>query len=428
MELPWVVGGEFNVVLHEDEKTGGRPVHPPEYDDFAFCVNSYGLFDLAYKGSPFTWWNGRPNEKCIFKRLNRIFVNLPFQNLFPNIEVEHLIRTGSDHAPLLMSCGQEAMQFVKYFKFLNFWTKHDSFKQVVKQNWWADFTGDPFLMFKQKLKRVKAALALWSKATFGDIFKQLAIREDIVRVKEILFEEEPTIQNRIVLQQAHAELKRYLSIEEQYWKQKAGMSWFAEGDRNTRFFHNHVNGKRQKFNLKRIQDTDSNWLETHELVANTAVDFFSNQFTQIGDTTDYEILNNVPAIVTLEQNLELCKYPIIGEVKDAVFALSGDSASGPDGFTGLFYQTCWDIVGEDIYMLLQEFYGGAALPKSITHTNLVLLPTKPQVQTFSDLRPISLRNFVNKVISRVLHDRLEKIFPSLIYPNQSALVKRRSIF
>ncbi|XP_075098971.1 uncharacterized protein LOC107793393 [Nicotiana tabacum] len=398
IDMPWIVGGDFNVVLHEDEKIGGLPVYPPEYEDFALCVNSCGLFDIGYNGSPFTWWNGRPNDQCIFKRLDRIFVNLSYQNLFPNIEVQYLIRTCSDHAPLLMSCGHEAMQFVKHFKFLNFWATHDTFTEVVRQKWVTNFIGDPFLMFKQKLKRLKSTLSQWSKLTFGDIFKQLAIREDIVRVKEILFEEEPTIQNRIVLQQAHAELKKYLSIEEQYWKQKAGLNWFAEGDRNTRCFHNHVN------------------------------EFFKNQFTQESDTTFFELLNNVPSMVTTYQNSELCRYPTLEEVKKAIFALSGDSTSGPDGFTGLFYQKCWNIVGADIFMMVQDIYGGASLPKSITHTNLVLLPKKPQVQTFSDLRPISLSNFINKVISRVLHDRMEKVLPSLISPNQSGFVKGRSIF
>ncbi|XP_070057367.1 uncharacterized protein [Nicotiana tomentosiformis] len=296
--------------------------------------------------SPFTWWNGRPNEECIFKRLNRILVNLPFQNLFPDIEVEHLIRTGLDHAPLLMNYGEEAMKFVKPFMFLNFWTKHETFMEVVRQNWMADFIKNLLLMFKQKLKRVKIAISKWSKLTYGDIFKQFAIREDVVRIKEMLFEEEPIVENTIVLQQAQAELKKYLSIEEKYWKQK---------------------------------------------------------------------------------NLELCKFPAIDEVKSAVFALSGDSASGPGGFTGLFYQHCWDIVGEDIFRLPIELYGGAFLPKPVTHTNLVLLPKKPKVQTFSDLRPISLSNFINKVISSVLHDRLEKILPSLISANQPGFVKGRNI-
>ncbi|XP_070031030.1 uncharacterized protein [Nicotiana tomentosiformis] len=174
-------------------------------------------------------------------------------NMLPTIEVEHLIRTGSDHAPLLMTCGEQTTNFVKPFRFLNFWTKHATFMDVVRQNFEADFIWDPFLMFKLNIKRVKAPVSKWSRETFGDIFKQLAILEDIVRVKEMLFEEEPTIENKIVLQKAQSELKKYFSIEEQYWKQKAGMIWFVEGDRNTSFFHNHVNGKRKKLQLKRIK-------------------------------------------------------------------------------------------------------------------------------------------------------------------------------
>lgn len=78
--------------------------------------------------------------------------------------------------------------------------------------------------------------------------------------------------------------------------------------------------------------------------------------------------------------------------------------------------------------MVLHFYGGAAFPKSITHANLVLLPMKPRVQTFLDLRPIGLSNFIKKVLYRVLHDRLEKFMHSLISPNQSGFVKGRRIF
>ncbi|XP_075103594.1 uncharacterized protein LOC142178164 [Nicotiana tabacum] len=261
------------------------------------------------------------------------------QNMLPTIEVEHLIRTRSDHAQLLMTCGVQTTNFVKPFRFLNFWTKHATFMDVVRQNWEADFIGDPFLMFKQNIKRVKAALSKWSRETFGDIFKQLAILEDIVRVKEMLFEEEPTTENRIVLQKAQSELKKYLSIEEQYWKQKAGMTWFAEGDRNTSFFHNHVNGKRKKLQL-RIKSGSGVWIEDQEQLATTAVDFYQKQFTNEGDASEFSLLNNVPSMVTMDQNLVLSRLPTIEEVRAAIFELSGESASGPDGFTGLFYQTC----------------------------------------------------------------------------------------
>jgi len=71
---------------------------------------------------------------------------------------------------------------------------------------------------------------------FGDIFKQLVIREDIVRIKEGLFEELPTAENRDILQKAHAELKQYLQYEEEFWRQKSCVKCLTEGDKNTRFF------------------------------------------------------------------------------------------------------------------------------------------------------------------------------------------------
>ncbi|XP_070007332.1 uncharacterized protein [Nicotiana sylvestris] len=293
------------------------------------------LFEQGYKGSPFIWWNGRSNAACIFKILDRIFVNLPFQNILPTIEVEHLIRIGSDHAPLLITYREQTTNSVKLFRFLNFWTKYATFMDVVRRNWEVDFIGDPFLMFKQKLKRVKAALSKWSRETFGDIFKQLAIFEDIVRVKEMLFEEEPTIENMIVLQKAQSELKKYLSIEEQYWKQKAGMTWFAEGDMNISFFHNHVNGKRKKLQLKRIKSESGVWIEDQEQLATAAVDFYQEQL------------------------------PTIEEVRTAVFELSGESASGPDGFIGLFYQTCWDVIGADIHNMGRSIFENILLTQEI---------------------------------------------------------------
>lgn len=55
----WLVGGDFNVILNEEKKIGGLPVYPTEYEDFACCINSCGLLKVSFKGSPFTWWNGR---------------------------------------------------------------------------------------------------------------------------------------------------------------------------------------------------------------------------------------------------------------------------------------------------------------------------------------------------------------------------------
>ncbi|XP_060190654.1 uncharacterized protein LOC132619919 [Lycium barbarum] len=285
MELLWLVGGDFNVIMNEKEKIGGLPVFPNEYE-----------------GSLFTWWNEREGSDCIFKRLDRMIANSKLQDWFAHMEA-----------------------------------------------WITDFEGDDFIRFKLKLKNVKSALFAWSKATFGDIFKQLIVREEV---------------------QSQAALKKYVHYEEEFWRQKSHMTSFAEGDRNTRYFHSIVNGRRKRLKIRRIQNQQGVWIEGESLLAEEACRFYQQQFSQ---------------------------------------------------------EVCWDIVGADVYNLVKAFFNGQTLPKSITHTNLVLLPKKNNIEKFADMRPISLSNFINKVISRVVQDKLEGILPSLISSNQSGFVKGRCI-
>lgn len=94
---------------------------------------------------------------------------------------------------------------------------------------------------------------------------------------------------------------------------------------------------------------------------------------------------------------------------------------------GGFFHSCWEIVGVDIVDIVKAFFNGQELPKFITHTNLVLLPKKKEVNTFSDMRLISLSNFITKVFSRVIHARLVGLLPNLISDEQSGFVKGRSI-
>lgn len=44
------------------------------------------------------------------------------------------------------------------------------------------------------------------------------------------------------------------------------------------------------------------------------------------------------------------------------------------------------------------------------------------------MRSISFSNFLNKVISRILYDRLEGLLPRLISHNKFGFIKRRNIF
>ncbi|WMV50513.1 hypothetical protein MTR67_043898 [Solanum verrucosum] len=130
-------------------------------------------------------------------------------------------------------------------------------------------------------KKNKHALSKWRKEKFRDIFTQLAIREEIARVKKDFFEECPSPENRAILKQAQAELKLYIHYEEEYWRQKERVQWLEEGDRNTRFHHCLVKGRRKKLISNRMMKADGSWFVGDKQLAEEAMNFFKDQLTWV---------------------------------------------------------------------------------------------------------------------------------------------------
>ncbi|XP_059288934.1 uncharacterized protein LOC132042405 [Lycium ferocissimum] len=251
MNKPGMIGGDFNVIMSEEEKYGGLAVGANETQDFNLCMQNCEMQDFGFKGRKYTWWNGQSGEDYIFKRIDRCLGNLGIQQMYPGIEVNHLIRIGSDHALLLISYAGNNMPIKQPFKFLNFW--------------------------------------------------EIETLEDVIKVHEVQFELQPTLHNRERLQRVQADLNRYLHLEEEFWKQKAGMQWFNDGDRNTRFFHAYVQGRRKRLQLRRIQDQQGTWLEDPDAIVTEAINFFTTQFIKEEDPDDFEILDQLPTLISEDQ-------------------------------------------------------------------------------------------------------------------------------
>ena len=101
--IPWIVGGDFNEILHEDEKKGGVSRPQGQMDSFKNAVNHYGLYHFHFTGYPFTWSNGREGDKNIQCRLDKFFGNIQCTQTWSRIKVSHLQSSYSDHLPILLS-------------------------------------------------------------------------------------------------------------------------------------------------------------------------------------------------------------------------------------------------------------------------------------------------------------------------------------
>lgn len=67
---------------------------------------------------------------------------------------------------------------------------------------------------------------------------------------------------------------------------------------------------------------------------------FEEQFKEERNSVVLSMLEFIPLLIDLEKNEQIATLPTEGEVKKAVFQLSGSSVVGPYGFTLPFFQVC----------------------------------------------------------------------------------------
>lgn len=71
----WSLIGDFNTLLSQADKQGGRAVSNSSVGGFQHFINTFGLLDLGFTGHPFTWSNRRSGDSHIQERLDRGFAN-----------------------------------------------------------------------------------------------------------------------------------------------------------------------------------------------------------------------------------------------------------------------------------------------------------------------------------------------------------------
>lgn len=141
-----------------------------------------------------------------------------------------------------------------------------------------------------------------------------------------------------------------------------------------------------------------------------------------------ENMECIARIINHEQNSRLTSIPDIDELKNVIFSMNPNSAVFPDVMKGYFFKKCWQIIKTNLMGLLNTFLSSQMIPKYYSHSWIVLLPKVNNLSKLTEIRAISLSNFTRKIISNLLCNRLRPILPSLISPNQSGIVKGRSIF
>ncbi|KAL0404118.1 UNVERIFIED_CONTAM: hypothetical protein Sradi_2052600 [Sesamum radiatum] len=270
--------------------------------------------------------------------------------------------------------------------------------EVVSLSWSFPAVGVGMAKLGVKLKPLKHKLKDWNKIVFGDIFTNLKVAEEEVVHAERNFDAMPTDENLINMNRCTALLQHALSIEKDFWRQKAACKWILHGERNTRYFHSVVTEKCARTTINSVTHDGYTLSDVHLINKESGVEFFRSLLTADKAQSSMPLLQNVPRLVSSEQ----------GEA--------------------LYQSTNADeIIYEDVLEAVQHFLSGSTLPLNFTATSISLIPKVKNPTQWSDYRPISLCNTTNKILTKLLNDRIKKILPDLIVPNQSGFVPSRQI-
>jgi len=80
-----------------------------------------------------------------------------------------------------------------------------------------------------------------------------------------------------------------------------------------------------------------------------------------------------------------------------------DKAPGPDGFTGIFFKECWEIIKDDLTAAFNQLHNLNAQGFDLLNlANIFLLPKKLDAIKVGDYEPISLIHSIAKNFSKTV--------------------------
>ena len=149
---PILLLGDFNVTLHSWERTGSFRCDLGTRD-FSDWICNLSLIDIPLQGLKFTW---RRNESK--SKLDRALCCNEWFMKFPNLKLQGLKRSCSDHNPFLLELVDTYNWGPKPFRSYDAWFLNPNFKRFLCDEW----QNLPSLPLHDKLKILKGPLKAWS--------------------------------------------------------------------------------------------------------------------------------------------------------------------------------------------------------------------------------------------------------------------------
>ncbi|GMJ13795.1 hypothetical protein HRI_005048700 [Hibiscus trionum] len=419
LELPVILGGDFNVVVSSVERTGSDFNHNAS-ECFRRFIDGNGLIDMPTEGSTFTWFRGGDSEKA--SKLDRFLVSAEILSWWPNLVQEAGSKGLSDHKAIVLK-ERVYVKSNKLFKWFSHWADVSDYADLVKRTIESEKCKD----MGGLLMTVKYETKAWvNNFREGEERELKGIENRINLLENEIIKKGMSAERREEIRTLKSALWAKFKREEREWAQKSRVRWLKDGNKNTKFFHITASIRRSR-NLIPSVKVGNKLVENPGSIAKAFVDYFSENFNKKYTIPMKEFGCKLRKLNKDSANFLESKFSV-EEVSAVIKSADGNRAPGPDGFNLDFFKVFWPSLNRKIMRFFEEFYCGGLMDKSLNYSYIALIPKRENPTTMNDYKPILLVGSLYKILARVLSRRLSLCIGEVVGDTQFAFTPGKHIF
>lgn len=225
------------------------------------------------------------------------------------------------------------------------------------------------MILHNRLQNTARALKKWSKSLFSEARLQMQMANEVILRLDIAQESRMLSKTESEL---HRQLKQQLLGRR---RQSSRIIQIKEGDACTKFFHQRAKGRRKQNMIVYLRDEAGTLVWKHDEKETILHQHFLGVLTNRINRRHTLDWDNLGLSRVDDDEHDLDRPFTLEELKHTVDELPAEKAPGPDGFTGLFYKRCWDIIKMDVLAAMNCVYELRTGPlDKMNGANIVLIP------------------------------------------------------
>lgn len=177
--LPWIIMGDFNIILDSQDKIGEKRIDRNAIREFKDWIRDMDIINLPSRGCKYTWSNNRSGDQRVYTKIDHMFCNDLWKSQNPHFQLDYEPPLTSDHSRGILTIQKDLNFGPKPFKFMKGWLKHPKFKQILMDSWGEYVSGNPLDRLTKKLKCLKIALKSLNKDEYSDIKNRVEMAKKI---------------------------------------------------------------------------------------------------------------------------------------------------------------------------------------------------------------------------------------------------------